>query len=132
MSPILSWNLPAEPVKKTFPPDFTIFKTWVCSGDNVTGSGSPDTGSSTRLGGSSLGAGAEGSEAVGICLSSWSGSRIGSRRSVEYLTQILGLGVLEREGFIHSCASARLWKDLCLFPGYLFTCRAVSPFVRSA
>ena len=87
MSPILSWDLPAEPVKNTFPPDFTIFKTWVCSGDNVT-PGSPATGSSTRLGESSPGAGAEGSEAVGICLSSWSGSGIGSRRSVEYLTQM--------------------------------------------
>ena len=87
MSPILSWNLPAEPVKNIFPPDFTIFKTWVCSGDNVT-SGSSATGSLTRLGGSSLGAGTDDPDAVGICLSSWSGSRISSRRSVEYLTRI--------------------------------------------
>lgn len=118
MPPVLSWNLPAEPVKNTFPPDFTIFKTRVCSGDNVVPD-SPVTGGSFAGLGSLLGAGAEGFEAVGIERSSGSGGRIGARGFVEYLTEIRGFGVPGQGLFIHSCASSRLRKDLYLFPGYL-------------
>lgn len=88
MPPILPWDLPAEPVKNTFPPDLTIFKTSVCSGDNETpGSSVTGVGSLARLDGSLLGAGAESPEVVGIGLLSTSGGRIGARGSVDHLTR---------------------------------------------
>lgn len=62
--------------------------------------------------------GAEGSEMVDTGLLLGLGEKNDVRSLVELVT---GLGVLGRAGFIHSCASARLRKDLYTFPGYLLT-----------
>jgi len=86
MHPVLSWDIPAEPVKNTFPPDLTIFRTCVCSGDSVTPDSTVTGGFSAWLDDGSLGAG--GSEAVGVVMSLESSGKIGARRSVEHLTQV--------------------------------------------
>jgi hypothetical protein len=63
-------------VKNTFPLDFTIFKTRVCSGDNATPDASVTGDSPTWVYGGLLGF--EGPEAVGIGLLLGSGGRIGA------------------------------------------------------
>lgn len=122
MHPGFSWNIPAEPVKNTFPPDFTIPKTSVCSRDNETFDSHVICDFSALDEGS---LGAEGSETVGIGLLSLGGG-INARRPVEPSTPMGGFGGLRPGIFIHSCASARLRNDLYLFPGYLLTYRVTS------
>jgi len=80
MTPVLSWNLPAEPVKNTLSPDFIVFRTWVCSGDRMTPGSSVTGGLSVWVDGGSLGV--EGSKALRIDLPPGLGGRIGARRPV--------------------------------------------------
>ena len=86
MNPVLSWDIPAEPVKNTFPLDLTIFRTCVCSGDSVTPDSTVTGGSSARLDDGLLDTGVP--EAVGTVVSIELGGNIGARRSVKHLTQV--------------------------------------------
>jgi len=126
--PGFSWNIPAEPVKNTFPPDFTIPKTSVCSRDSETADSHVICGFSALDEGS---LGTEGSETVGRGLLLGLGGGINARRPVEPSTPMGGFGGLRPGTFIHSCASARLRNDLYLFPGYLLTYRATSSSTHS-
>jgi len=93
-------------VKNTFPPDFTIPKTSVCSRDSETADSHVTCGSSAWLDEGSLDT--EGSETVVTGLLLGLGGGIDARRSAEPSTPMGWLRGLGPGVFIQSCASARL------------------------